>query len=193
MTNRIAFAAVLLPAAFLVAILLLRHSPRTLGTTPPPPASASAAIESPPASGVIQGVATIIDGDTIEVAKTRIRLEGIDAPEGSQTCSRGSTDFRCGGSATQALRALAGGKDLRCIPSGRDQFKRVLATCVLISSGLDIGGWMVSQGYAFAFVRYSRKYVAVQEEAANANRGFWSGTFEYPWEYRARLRAGSTK
>lgn len=190
--NRVAVAAVIVPCAFLATLLVMQQS-RRAPVPLSPPRQQPIATESPSAAGAIQGPAIVIDGDTIEVARTRIRLEGIDAPEGSQTCSRGSTDFRCGDAATQALRSLTGGKDVRCIPSGRDQFKRVLATCSLASNGLDVGGWMVSQGFAFAFARYSRRYVGAQEEAANANRGFWSGTFEYPWDYRAGLRSGATK
>ena len=40
-------------------------------------------------AGVLSGRADVIDGDTLDVAGTRIRLFGIDAPEVSQTCGRG--------------------------------------------------------------------------------------------------------
>ena len=37
----------------------------------------------------VSGRTWVIDGNTIEVAKARIRLHGIDAPERVQTCLRG--------------------------------------------------------------------------------------------------------
>src|SRR5262245_19167959 len=58
-------------------------------------------------AGAIRGIARVIDGDTIDVDQTRIRLEGIDAPEAGQTCKRkwfGS--WPCGHEATAALRRL---------------------------------------------------------------------------------------
>ena len=40
----------------------------------------------PAATDVLAGVATVIDGDTLEIHGTRIRLHGIDAPESAQLC-----------------------------------------------------------------------------------------------------------
>ncbi|NJO23319.1 MAG: thermonuclease family protein, partial [Sphingomonadales bacterium] len=39
-------------------------------------------------AGKVSGIATVIDGDTIAIGETRIRLEGIDAPEAAQSCGR---------------------------------------------------------------------------------------------------------
>jgi endonuclease YncB( thermonuclease family) len=50
------------------------------------------------------GRASIIDGDTLEIHGTRIRLWGIDAPENSQLC-RGddSLPYRCGAKARRTI------------------------------------------------------------------------------------------
>jgi endonuclease YncB( thermonuclease family) len=54
-------------------------------------------------TGALRGIARVVDGDTIDIGDTRIRLEGIDAPETGQTCKRkwfGS--WPCGAVATTA-------------------------------------------------------------------------------------------
>lgn len=194
--NRVAVSAVVIPIAFLALLLWTRRA-----ADPPPSApinssrqsqDAASSRLSPTGATMIDGIARVIDGDTIEVSGTRIRLDGIDAPEGAQTCRRDSGIYLCGREATDALSNFANGKAVRCTPTGSDQFKRVLATCSLTASGIDLGAWMVSQGFAFAFVRYSRRYTPEEQAAANARRGFWSGSFDYPWEYRARLRSGTS-
>ena len=51
----------------------------------------------PPTPTAIVGRASVIDGDTIEIHGTRIRLYGIDAPESRQTCRDGlGREYRCG-------------------------------------------------------------------------------------------------
>src|SRR5690349_7808869 len=44
----------------------------------------------------VEGIARVIDGDTLELAGERIRLWGIDAPERSQTCRLTAQALRCG-------------------------------------------------------------------------------------------------
>ena len=45
----------------------------------------------------LAGQASVIDGDTLEIHGTRIRLRGIDAPESDQLCRNGGREhYRCG-------------------------------------------------------------------------------------------------
>ena len=61
-----------------------------------------------PALADVTGTARIIDGDTIWIGETKIRLYGIDAPEARQLCRRDGQSWRCGEAATEALRRLIG-------------------------------------------------------------------------------------
>jgi len=131
----------------------------------------------------LNGAAVVVDGDSLEIGKTRIRLEGIDAPELEQTCAdpKGQT-WPCGRSASRAVRTHLQGHDVRCEPKGLDQFKRVLAVCFL-SDGSDLNAWIVRQGWALAY-GYAQVYRPEQDEAQAANRGIWAGTFTPPHDWR---------
>ncbi len=76
----------------------------------------------PAAAGgpALVGRASVVDGDTIEISGTRIRLHGIDAPEKAQTCKdAGGKDYRCGQRAALALdEYLAQERPTRCEPKG---------------------------------------------------------------------------
>ncbi len=50
----------------------------------------------------------IIDGDTVVLGKTHIRLKGIDAPEIGQSCEGAHGTYDCGGEARNKLRARIG-------------------------------------------------------------------------------------
>ena len=129
------------------------------------------------------GTVWVADGDTLEVAGVRIRLEGIDAPELDQTCTdpKGQS-WPCGRTAQRELRAHIGGRALKCEPNGSDRFRRVLAVC-LLPDGLNVNAWMVRQGWAVA-TGYAGTYRAEQDEAKAAKRGIWAGTFEAPRAWR---------
>ncbi|MGD9882672.1 MAG: thermonuclease family protein [Reyranella sp.] len=107
----------------------------------------------------IVGVASVIDGDTIEIHGTRIRLHGIDAPESRQECTRpdGAT-WRCGQQAALALSHHIGRAVVSCEPRNRDRYGRTVAVCSRGSE--DLNRWMVANGWAVAFRRYSFDYVA---------------------------------
>lgn len=134
----------------------------------------------------ISGPARIIDGDTIDIGKSRIRLHGIDAPEGKQTCLIEARTYQCGEMAAMALANLIGTHWLDCSERDRDQYGRTVAVCYLAGRSIDINREMVRQGWALAYRRYSRDYLGVEAEAKAARAGIWAGAFQAPWEWRQR-------
>jgi endonuclease YncB( thermonuclease family) len=136
------------------------------------------------AQQTIVGAASVIDGDTIEIHGQRVRLYGIDAPESRQECSLADrAPWRCGQQAAFALADRIGRATLRCEPRDRDRYGRVVAVCY--NGREDVGRWMVANGWAVAFRRYSLDYVADEDRARRNRLGLWSGTFEMPWDWRA--------
>ena len=138
------------------------------------------------------GQASIIDGDTLEIHGSRIRLWGIDAPESSQLC-RGddSLQYRCGAKAANHLDAFIAGRPVNCLPISLDRYGRTVATCSV--GGADLGDWLVRNGLALDWPQYSkRKYDDAQREAEQAGRGMWAGSYVEPWLYRVCIRAGGS-
>jgi endonuclease YncB( thermonuclease family) len=142
-------------------------------------------LSAPASAADIVGTPRISDGDTVEIAGTKIRLNGIDAPEAEQFClnDKGKS-WGCGQAARAALDKRAGRKTLTCKPLEQDQYGRTVASCSV--GGDDISRWMVRAGWALAFVRYTRVYEVEERPAKIARAGLWSGAFVAPWEWRAK-------
>ena len=137
----------------------------------------------------IPGQAVVIDGDTLEIHGTRIRLWGIDAPEHDQLCRGDDSDpYRCGAVSANKLDTLIARRPVYCAPKDVDRYGRTVASCR--SGAADLGEWLVSQGLALDWSRYSKgRYGAAQREAEQAGRGMWAGSYVPPWEYRTCVRA----
>jgi endonuclease YncB( thermonuclease family) len=148
----------------------------------PPTHELQAARQATP--GIIAGSARVIDGDTLVVGDTRVRLEGIDAPEAGQTCAaeRGNS-WACGQIATRELTALVDGKYVRCESGETDKYGRALAVCWV--GNLEINAEMVRRGLAWAFVRYSSRLVNVEADARKRGIGIWQASNEPAWAFRA--------
>lgn len=143
---------------------------------------AAAAAPSPP----LHGQARVVDGDTLTVAATRVRLAGVDAPETDQVClDAQARPWTCGIAARDALAALVGRGDVDCEPSGTDAYGRTLAAC-RSSEGRDLQAELVRRGFALSFQRYSHRYDGDEAEARRQRQGLWAGAFVAPWDWRHR-------
>jgi endonuclease YncB( thermonuclease family) len=132
----------------------------------------------------IVGKAWVIDGDTIDVARVRIRLLGIDAPESDQTCTDPEGKrWYCGHAATHVLIRHLAGHRLRCGAVGFDKYHRTLAVCAL-PDGADVNAWLVREGWAVAYGHYR----AEEAQARAAKRGIWTSSFIQPAQWRRQHR-----
>lgn len=132
------------------------------------------------------GAVRVVDGDTLNIGKARIRLYGIDAPERAQRCTKQGRSYLCGREATLALRRMVGNARPICTERDRDSYGRSVAICTV--AGRDLGQAMVVAGWAVAYSRYARDYEGAEARARAARAGMWEGSFERPDRYRAEHR-----
>ena len=128
----------------------------------------SAPVSSQETNGTLEGTASVIDGDTIEIHGERIRLGGIDSPERGAVC--GSVNvYR---KAAFALSDFIGVRAVRCDLTGQDSYDRYIGNCRAGGEGL--GTHMVREGWARDWPRYSGgAYAGAENDAREARRGIW--------------------
>lgn len=127
----------------------------------------------------------VVDGDTIDIGATRYRLHGIDAPEAGQKCTGQSGKiWRCGKAAIAAFEsAVLNTQHVACDNRGVDGNNRIIGVCTV--DGLDINRWLVRNGYAWAFTKFSEDYVPDEKQAREAKLGVFQAPTQTPWEYRS--------
>lgn len=130
----------------------------------------------------VTGSASVLDGDSLRLHGTEVRLVGVDAPERDQMCRRNGMNWPCGDEAASALRNHVRGKSVTCEGADRDQHGRLLAVCRLGQA--DLNRWLVERGWAVSYGRYP----AEEERARQARRGIWSGIFIPPRDWREGVR-----
>lgn len=136
-------------------------------------------------SAVVAGPAGVIDGDTLKIQGRKIRLFGIDAIEGKQRCLDASGQpWACGRAATQAVRSFIADSEVSCLVRDQDAYGRDVAVCDV--RGQDLNGWIVRNGWAGAYSRYSLDYVAAEEKARSERVGIFAGSFTLPWQWRSQ-------
>ena len=140
---------------------------------------------------IISGIPKVTDGDTIRIEGKKIRFFGIDAPEKKQQCSKPwltisfisfNKNYPCGQISTDKLKKKINNKLLICKWSNKDRYKRYIAEC--FKDKTNVNAWMVRNGYAVAYRKYSKKFVSHEIFAKKEKLGLWSGTFMMPWDYR---------
>ena len=139
----------------------------------------------------ISGKALVIDGDTIKINSKKVRLFGIDAPEKKQKCKKlflsiyilsFDKSYDCGIISTNKLKNKIKDDVIICKSKGKDRYKRIIAEC--FKNNTNLNSWLVRNGYAVAYLKYSKKYLTAQNLAKKENRGIWQGKFEMPWDWR---------
>ncbi|TNH36295.1 thermonuclease [Campylobacter helveticus] len=138
-------------------------------------------------------VSKVIDGDTIEllaktskenpynhIAKLKIRLYGIDAPEKKQ-------EF--GIQAKNYLSSLIFNEEVKIIVENQDKYGRLVGT--IYFNNKDINKEMVKNGYAWAYEEYSTKYLAHQADAQMFKLGLFKDENAIkPSEFRKAIKKG---
>jgi endonuclease YncB( thermonuclease family) len=134
------------------------------------------------------GKLRVIDGDTVDVGTTRVRIFGIDAPERDQPCTTlEGQNWGCGDWVTRQVRDRFDGKTARCIARDQDSYGRIVATCYVKKT--DIGQLLVQEGWAFAYRKYAMDYDLDEKAALVAKRGIHGFTMQSPARYRlARIK-----
>ena len=125
---------------------------------------------------------TVTDGDTIRIGEERIRFSGIDAPEMKQTCIYQEIEFNCGEFSKNLLIEKIADQEVSCIRESKDQYGRTLAECFVENESLS--SYLVREGYAFAYRKYSDKFILDEEYAQSKGNGMWGMDFMFPWDFR---------
>ena len=132
----------------------------------------------------------VIDGDTMILDNRKVRLFGIDAPEKAQLCQDSDgNNFKCGIVAGEKLSELifsSTNKTVNCENIDKEQYGRLISNCWV--DKIFINSWMVRNGWALAYERYSKEFIKEETEAKIEKLGVWNGQFVEPWNWRKGIR-----
>ena len=136
----------------------------------------------------IEGRPRVVDGDTLVFGMKRVRLHGIDAPETRQQCEqRDGPPTTAARSPRMRYDGRIGFRPVRCEGDRHDRYGRLIATCYA-ADGTDLNGWLVWNGHALAYRRYSGCYLEEESSAKFARVGMHAGRFVEPWRWRRGAR-----
>ena len=138
-----------------------------------------------PQGEILSGQVRVIDADSLDMGGRSVRLFGIDAVEKNQTCQdRRGREWPCGRHATEKLAAALDGQTVRCQVQDTDRYGRAVSVCE--AGGKDINHWVVRNGWAVAYTRYSRDYEGAEAEARAEKAGIFAGSFIPPEDWRRK-------
>ena len=128
---------------------------------------------------VAKGKARIIDGDTIEINKEKIRFGGINSPERKEIGYRLAKD---------KLIDKVANNTVTCVrEKNKDKYRRTVAECFI--NGESLSSFMVKNGYACDYVKYSKKKYAKEQEYAKSKKlGIWKMKFKPSWEKKCKKK-----
>ena len=128
---------------------------------------------------VTKGKPRIIDGDTIEINKEKIRFGGINSPE------RNEVGYNL---AKVELKSKIGNHIVTCVrEKKKDKYRRTVAECFVKNESLS--SFMVKNGYACDYIYFSNgKYAKEQQYAKNNKLGVWKMKYNISWENKCRKK-----
>ena len=141
---------------------------------------------------VRDGKAEVIDGETIRFDGKPMRLWGVSAPALDQTCTKpDGTVWPCGEWARDQLAILIGREPLKCFGRGPgpDYDGIELVQCWNARHNLNYS--MIEFGAALAYRPHTSDFQGSERFASRRGLGLWSGSFEPPWQHRARKASGT--
>ena len=147
------------------------------------------------APDTITGIARVIDGDTLDIGGTRIRLALVDAPERDQTCDLAGKPMPCGAAARHLLQTLAEGRRATCLPGPTLSYGRIVGMCQVQGRNLslallDAGAGALMQHYLPEWPDQAKAMQAAETAAHAARIGIWGMRAETPAAFRAARRKG---
>ena len=173
----------LAPAGAIVALIAIVAGGAWLAWRAMP--GATAFVSAPDEDSAVEGRAVALSGDMLRVARTTLRISGIEAPADGQVCtSPRARRWRCDETAQAALSRLVRGERVMCTFAGSDDDGVRLATCH--NGEKDIGAELVRGGHVFATEGLFAPYGSLELEAREAKVGVWGGDAVRPDNYRAQ-------
>ena len=128
---------------------------------------------------ISKGKARIIDGDTIEINKEKIRFGGINSPERKEIGYRLAKD--------KLVEKIANNIVTCSREKIKDKYQRTVAECFI--NGESLSSFMVKNGYACDYIYYSKGKYAKEQKYAKANKlGVWKMKYNTSWENKCRKK-----